>query len=120
MRNALVLFKLGFGVLVILMVLGSFCAGFANILITTEQVQTSAERNSLDFSDRLEWKPTGSVCSGLDSDQDGYVTCTVSTESKEVKSLECGYDKNWAPFGQNKGCKLKQFINLDVSSKQQQ
>jgi len=46
------------------------------------------------------------TCSGRDSDGDGYVSCSYLDSNNVTRPIECGYDLNWAPMGQNTNCKV--------------
>ncbi len=72
---------------------------------TTTARMASAERNARVHAEKMGWVVQGASCSGSDSDQDGYVSCTVSKKEGDSHAVECGYDEAFAPLGQNTGCK---------------
>ena len=81
----------------LLLVLGAFaltaCGGPYQL---TQQESGTAELGAVKYSQNANAKFLS--CSGLDSDQDGYVTCTVDKAGVE-ESLACSY--------QSQGCKQK-------------
>ena len=81
--------------------------GFSTACVTTNSRTSDALRNAKQYSNELGLHPQGYSCSGADSDEDGYVSCTLSFENGSTKSIECGYDKPFALLGQNTGCKVK-------------
>lgn len=80
--------------------------------VTTSARQASAERNAKAFADALRWEVSGLVCSGSDSEMDGYSSCTLSLKGGEIKSVLCGYDVQVALLGQNTGCKVATPISV--------
>jgi hypothetical protein len=76
-----------------------------NRCVTTSSRTRSAENNARAFAEKLQLGAIGALCSGSDSDGDGYVSCTLKLEDGAVQSLEFGYNKLFAPFGQNTECK---------------
>lgn len=102
--------------LIILFVIISILVIFLFSMLQSPDSRAShAVENAKAFSSSMGWKIKGLACSGLDSDHDGYVTCTlnlVSSEGKEEeKSIQCGYPKPLSIFDNN-GCKLSNPINL--------
>lgn len=56
-------------------------------------------------------------CSGLDSDGDGYVSCTfnrtnLKTEEETLEVFDCNYSYN---FFSSNTCKLKNYVSLPTN-----
>lgn len=90
-----------------------YCLALAGCL-TTDERERSAERNAQDWCDAMAVDCIGTRCSGLDSDADSYVSCTVSTQTGKRIAIECGYDVPLALLGQQTACKEVRPINLGV------
>ncbi len=73
--------------------------------VTTSDRESSAERNLSGYMSSLQIEGHG-TCSGADSDNDGYVSCTIAKANGELQAAECGYDKRIAIMGQNTNCKV--------------
>lgn len=94
-------------------VLALFCAFSLGCAITpTEMVLSSAERNAATWATKMGISIKGASCSGSDSDNDGYVSCTLALGGlNETKIIECGYDRklgfgdSCGYAGPNTGCK---------------
>ena len=80
--------------------------------VTTSARETSAETNAKAFAAKMSWAVKGVACSGMDSDQDGYASCTVSLEDGKSQAILCGYNRAFAPLGQNTSCKLATPITI--------
>lgn len=80
--------------------------------VTTDKRAQSAARNSIAWCESMALDCPGSACSGVDSDLDGYVSCTVSTSAGNRIPIECGYDEFFAPLGQNTGCREQRAVNF--------
>lgn len=103
MRKGLSLFEL-------LLVIGGLsmvcCLGWVVLVPTAEEIGASAKRNALAFIAETGLDATGVTCSQRDSDQDGYVSCTVVMGDSTMRAIECGYDRPDALKGQNTGCRM--------------
>lgn len=104
--------KAFFGLLIILLFVASFVASVSNSLISTDSISNSAKVNASNFADNMGWSVNAIQCSGRDSDHDGYTSCTIGLEGGATKSINCGYELNFAPLGQNEECKMQNGVTL--------
>lgn len=68
------------------------------------------EKSATDFTNKLGYQVKGVSCTSYDTDRDGYVSCSVSTNSGEILQIECA--STYSMF--NSGCrqtKLGTVIN---------
>lgn len=64
-----------------------------------------AEKEANKWAREMNMQPIGVSCSGKDSDNDGYVSCSINTE-KGVVNVECV-----AAYQLASGCRPMKFIN---------
>jgi len=100
----------------VISIIGILCAigagGLGMGCVTTSDREASATRNAKEFAASMGMEIHGVSCSGSDSDQDGYVSCTLNLSDDKLKAINCGYDQAVAIMGQNTGCKLAMPINV--------
>ena len=80
--------------------------------VSTEQRESTAERNADHWAQDMGIPVSGVACVGWDSEADGYVSCTISTIEGEMIPIECGYDQAMVFYGQNTGCKEKRVMTI--------
>lgn len=112
--------------LLLLFIFASFClcvglltlSPFIEVLNPPAKIAESANNNAKVYATEMGWSIKGSSCSGADSDGDGYVSCSVNLSlpegKEEVKGINCGYDRVFAPLGQNTGCKIPNIQNINL------
>lgn len=94
-------------------ILGAIGAGTLGMgCVTTSDREASAQRNAKEYAASMAMDIQGVSCSGMDSDHDGYVSCTLNLGDDKLKAINCGYDQPMALMGQNTGCKLAMPINV--------
>ncbi len=77
-------------------------AMFVIIAITSCQKRkptNEVESEALDFATKMSGHVNAVQCMNIDSDNDGYVTCTVFMQDREPFSLQCAQMEGW------EGCK---------------
>lgn len=80
---------------------------------STSTISSTAERNARAFATDMGLEIKGVSCSGSDSDQDLYVSCTLNETSGQRTAIECGYDQTFAPqFLTNTACKMARPLTV--------
>ena len=105
-------------VFAILAILGAIIIGNFGGCVTTADRTSDAERNARAHAAKMGWQITGVACSGSDSDQDGYVSCTLGYPDGRSNAIQCGYDQPMALLGQNTGCK-EALLNIQAPAQPQ-
>ena len=100
-------------VFAILAILGVILVANFGGCVTTADRASDAERNARAHAAKMGWQITGVACSGSDSDQDGYVSCTLGYPNGHSNAIQCGYDQPVALLGQNTGCK-EALLNIQA------
>ena len=81
-----------------LSVLGIFSAPSARL----ESVATT-------YASKMGWEIKGVSCMRVDTDGDGYQSCTLALADGSERSLLCSYSRT--PWG-NQGCKIAPLVNV--------
>lgn len=82
------------------------CLGGIDTCVPTDKRKADGERNARAFATMAHLDVQSVVCSGADSTNDGYTSCTLILTDGTMRAIECGYDRNVAIMGQNTGCKM--------------
>ncbi len=85
--------------------------------VTTEQVENDATNNAISWCADMGLNCSGVSCGGVDSDSNGYVSCTVSDNGNRIP-IECGHNKPLAFFGQNTSCREVRAFNFSGGDSQ--
>lgn len=83
--------------------------------VTTGSRTADATTNAKTWASSMGMDIKGVACSGVDSDGDGYVSCSVNMTDGSIRAVECGYDQMDAMLiitGQNTGCKLATPVSV--------
>ncbi|AFY33693.1 hypothetical protein [Calothrix sp. PCC 7507] len=72
--------------------------------LSPQKIQENAEKEAQKFAQPLGFTLTS--CTGYDSDQNNYVSCTFKDKNGQLAEGECAYDPSV-----NAGCKLKNSYN---------
>lgn len=86
--------------------------------ITSSEIQSSAEANAQAWCTELQLDCKASSCMSRDTDNDGYVSCTVLLQDSQRVSVECAHTQaslETVILGQNEGCRQKMPINVTPS-----
>lgn len=101
----IVVFVIGFIAVVILMLTGASCGEWRG---TGEHAEGAARTHAK----KLDWKVKGIACAGVDTDGDGYISCTLVLEDGSERSLECAS----GGMGIASGCKTAPLIKQNVTN----
>jgi hypothetical protein len=89
------------------------CGGSeANLFVGPSKRAYTAQVNAKAWGKQLGLDVASANCSGFDSDNDGYVSCTLLLSDEKLRPVECGYYRAIAPLGQNTGCKIANPLTL--------
>lgn len=81
--------------------------------VTPSRRQESATENAKAYAKEMGLSVDGASCSASDSDQDGYLSCSLNSNGA-TKAIECNYEVAIAPLGQSHGCKSVVFVPIGV------
>lgn len=71
----------------------------------------SAETNAQNFAEELGLDYKKVSCNNLDSDGDGYVSCTMAMSDGSIEQFEC------AAWGLNSGCRRPKLIGQPLPAR---
>jgi hypothetical protein len=86
--------------------------------LTNDEIKSSAERNAFDWGQAEVKGFKSASCVSTDSDADGYVSCTITTDSDQRVPVECVYDVVFPILGQPSGCKMQAAVTFATSNGQ--
>lgn len=76
------------------------CAAASDESCRTFRTMPEIERDAASFAEKMDGHPPRGVsCVNVDSDDDGYVTCTVFRVDRDPYSIQCAIRVGW------EGCK---------------
>lgn len=78
--------------------------GLTGCGMSAKQIKDNAEKEARKFAEPSGWTVVG--CTGSDTDDNKYVSCTFNDKNGKPREAECAYDVN------NSGCKLKNNFGL--------
>lgn len=97
--------------LIVVAIIGVFCLGFVGFAFRSCGVQDSGarERDAKLFATNLGYDVRGASCMNVDSDSDGYVSCTVSIADKNgnisMVPVECA-----SAYAMGSGCRMQKMV----------
>lgn len=101
-----------FELLIVIFVLGIICAGGMYALRGCQSNSGTAEEEAQAYAKKLGLEVVGVSCTDKDSDDDGYVSCSVSHKENgklAIQPVECA--TKWSV---NSGCKAPKMVNMGV------